>query len=190
MRSYSKPSSPQHQSTFWTLIELARPQIFNISIEPWSICSKQKPRAARQSSRESGRKLVREHRRLADLRRNGKQIGRVGHQRRRDRAVQVRRPSGFIIECVKNREGRLVKAQGKPCDSAGLCHDETARIREKRRDILLPARFCLQLKVEREARHRTTPFALLVIAIIYLRGGLLFPPRVPNGLERLRRVPA
>jgi hypothetical protein len=27
--SYSNPSSPQHQRTFWTLMELARPQIFS-----------------------------------------------------------------------------------------------------------------------------------------------------------------
>src|ERR1019366_257429 len=31
MRSYSRLSSPQHHSTFWTLIELARPQIFSMT---------------------------------------------------------------------------------------------------------------------------------------------------------------
>src|SRR5690242_11530253 len=32
MRSYSSPNSAQHQSTFCTLLELARPQIFSMSV--------------------------------------------------------------------------------------------------------------------------------------------------------------
>src|SRR6516162_3384700 len=33
-RSYSMPSSAQHQSTFWTLDEVVRPQIFSIVAPP------------------------------------------------------------------------------------------------------------------------------------------------------------
>src|ERR1700723_3720000 len=68
--SYSKPSSPQHQRTFWTLIELARPHIFSISIYPnvdplaWYDERSMPPSTL-------GRKFIREHCWLTNLWRHG-----------------------------------------------------------------------------------------------------------------------
>jgi hypothetical protein len=69
-----------HQSTFWTLMELAQPQIFSISIGPhWSARGIWTASGPTMSVPESGGKLVRQHGRLANLRRCVKQISGVGH---------------------------------------------------------------------------------------------------------------
>jgi hypothetical protein len=69
-----------HQSTFWTLMELAQPQIFSISIGPhWSARGIWTASGPPTSVPESGGKFVRQHGRLANLRRCGKQISGVGH---------------------------------------------------------------------------------------------------------------
>src|ERR1700733_8725751 len=113
----------------------------------------------------SSRKLVGQHGWLANLGGHGKQISRIRHERRGDRAVQMRGPPGFIIERVKDRERRLVEAHGKPGDRARLCHDEASCICKKSRDVLLPTWLCLQFNVKCETRHQRTPFSFAGVSI-------------------------
>src|SRR3984885_11467744 len=128
--SYSKPSSPQHQRTFWTLMELARPQIFNISINPnvdplaWY-----DERSTPPST--SGRKFVREHCWLTDLWRHGQQFCRIRQQCCRHRAIEMRGSSSLIVECVEDCESCFVEAYGEPSNRAGFGHDKIPSTREK-----------------------------------------------------------
>src|SRR5581483_5317472 len=76
----------------------------------------------------------------------------------------VRGPSGFIIECVKDRKRRLVEAYREPSDRTGLGQDERPCIRKKCRDFILFTGLCLQLNIQCETRHRLTPFLFCGLA--------------------------